>query len=761
LTCFPQIDNAFRHPRLGNTMRFAKKSWLLAALVLTGVQQDSSGQDPFALDRVPGSRSAQANSSLSQSTLTTLPAPELPQPTASRESVTPSANPRRQAPSPGCFFLNARSFTIPFTVDAAGAKPREVQLYTSRGPSSPWTRVDGKPATARVREFQFTGQEDGEFWFATRTIDSVGRAHPAGPIQPQLKVFVDTHKPVIAFEAEADATGRVDLKIRMDDASPLRVQLRYVTDTVRTWQQVPLAKLPADGRLHFIPGDSWEQLSLQFIVTDSAKNQNIVSKLLSRPRLAETANSRLAATRGQQGGDVRSAQFRSDTQPADPPSAASDPAARLAQNPGSPVAVGGPAYGAANLGFRSALDSFRGSTLPTQGLPIGPQTSPSPSDPRPFRGAGFGRQITPTGTRGALPPPATPAQISHGFGPPASDPPKPAVGIASQTLTGEIVPTPAGAPELDSGVGLNSPQQSSPIPQTRPATVPPTSARPKTPAEALRPLSPSRLDPDELQGKVETIPAPAPQIDPQAARQTARRPVDVDITSSRVPVRYSDSVRFSLEFEVEAIGSAGVESIELYGSTDGGQSWKYWGEDPDRVSPFDIETKEEGVFGFRIVVVGRNGLTSPRPLPGETPDIAVVVDRVNPTVRISAAQYGQGDRIGSLVIRYECADANLMQRPISLSFSDAADGPWTTIAAGLRNEGNYVWPADPGLPRQLYLRIDAKDEAGNVGTYVLDRPIDAQGLAPRARIRGFQPLSASDAAGPGPQTAGRPQPQRK
>jgi hypothetical protein len=269
------------------------------------------------------------------------------------------------------------------------------------------------------------------------------------------------------------------------------------------------------------------------------------------------------------------------------------------------------------------------------------------------------------------------------------------------------------------------------------------------------------LDPDELQDKVETIPAPAPQIDPQAARQTARRPVDVNITSGRVPIRYSDSVRFSLEFEVEAIGSAGVESIELYGSTDGGQTWKYWGEDPDGVSPFDIETKEEGVFGFRIVVVGRNGLTSPRPLPGETPDIAVVVDQVRPSVRISAAQYGQGDRIGSLVIRYECTDANLMQRPISLSFSDAVDGPWTTIAAGLRNEGNYVWPADPGLPRTLYLRIDAKDEAGNVGTYVLDRPIDAQGLAPRARIRGFQPLSAGEAPGPGPQTAGRPQPLRK
>ncbi len=807
LTCFPQIDNAFRHPRLGNTMRFAKKSWLLAALVLIGSQQDSSGQDRSVGNRVPNSRSVQANSPSPQSTLTNSPAPELPKPGPSQDSFARSPNlpaktgaqasphplpqvgraaktgalaqPGAQpnAPSAGCFFLNARSFTIPFTVDAAGSKPREVQLYASRGSSSPWQRVDGKPATTPLREFQFTGQEDGEFWFATRTIDSVGRAHPTGPIQPQLKVFVDTSKPEIVLEAEADASGRVDLKVTTRDASPLQMQLRYVTDTVRTWQQVPVAKLPADGMLHFTPGDSWEQLSLQFVATDSAKNQSIVSKLLSRPRLAESPHARLAATGEKQGGDVHSAQFRSDIHPTDSLPTASDPVIRLAQNPGSGAAIGGSVYGNDNRNVYSGnpasgyagnpisalqggLNGYRGGAPIAPARPIGHQAIPSDNQSGPADNSVYGRRIVPSATPNALPLPATREQISHGFGPPPTYPANRVIGIPPQTLTGEVIPTPAGQPADDGGFGLNGPQQSAPLPETRPAspaTAPPSPPRPRTPSEAMRPLSPSRLTPDELGGRVETIPAPAPQVDPQTTKQTARRPVETDITSGRVPVRYSDSVRFSLEFEVEAIGSAGVESIELYGSTDGGQTWKYWGEDPDRISPFDIETKEEGVFGFRIVVVGRNGLTSPRPLPGETPDIAVVVDQIKPVVRISAAQYGEGDRIGSLVIGYECEDANLMQRPISLSFSDAVDGPWTTIAAGLRNEGHYVWPADPGLPRKLYLRIDAKDQAGNVGTYILDRPIDAQGLAPRARIRGFQPLSGSDSASPAPQTAARPQ----
>ena len=205
-----------------------------------------------------------------------------------------------------------------------------------------------------------------------------------------------------------------------------------------------------------------------------------------------------------------------------------------------------------------------------------------------------------------------------------------------------------------------------------------------------------------------------------------------------VPFRYSNSNRFSLEYELEAVGASGVESVELYGSVDAGRSWKRWGADPDRTSPFDIETKGEGIFSFQIVVLGNNGLASPRPLPGDDPDIAVVVDQTIPRTRITSARYGEGDRTGSLIIRYECSDENLMSRPVAIAFGDSMDGPWTTIAAGLRNDGLYVWPADPKLPPKIYLRVDAKDQAGNTGSYLLDQPIATGGLAPRARILGFR-----------------------
>ena len=141
-----------------------------------------------------------------------------------------------------------------------------------------------------------------------------------------------------------------------------------------------------------------------------------------------------------------------------------------------------------------------------------------------------------------------------------------------------------------------------------------------------------------------------------------------------------------------------------------------------------------------VSVVGRNGLASPRPLPGEAPDIFVVVDVDDPQVRITGAKYGEGSRVGSLVISYECDDEPTIATHYP-SLQRLLGRALDHDCRGLRNEGQYIWAADPSLPRQLYLRIDAVDEAGNRGVYLLDQPIDTQGLAPRAKIRGFQPLS--------------------
>jgi hypothetical protein len=617
-------------------------------------------------------------------------------------------------PSKDCFILASRSFSIPFTVDQSGARPVEVRLYVSHGPADQWQMLTHKSPDVAVPQFEFTADADGEYWFATRTIDAEGNPHPSDDIQPQLKVYVDTTKPVVVLVADASAEGRIETSLSVDDATPIKeLVLRYVTEKAKEWQNVDAAKLLSDGSLHFLPQQSWERISMQLIATDEAGNQTVVNRLLQRPRVAELPKNRYGATNTPTHQATvqisRSRQVDSQTVP--------DPIVQLDRNGNkqvqfqtdrtpAPIRTNGYAKGAPS----STFGGYRGANA-----------SPGPSRPRPstprFQPAA---NQTAKGNASDAPHFDLPAPIGEGVG---LDGPQ---QLTETNQTIESVP---------------APRDTTAIPKQKVQT--PKRPEPRTVEEAFRPLSEQSSVP-----KRELIPTPKPN------KHRAARPAPPETV--RAPIRHSDSERFSLEYELQAVGNLGVDAIELYGSTDDGDSWSLWGTDPDRTSPFDIETKEEGVFSFRIVVVGRNGLASPRPQRGETPDIVVVVDKAKPKTRITAAQYGEGNRIGALVIRYECIDPNLGPRPISLSFSDGTSGPWTTIAAGLRNDGDYVWPADPKLPRQIYLRLDCKDEAGNVGTYILEKPIDVQGLAPRARIRGFQSLSGMEAFPVDEQTAERP-----
>jgi len=643
-----------------------------------------------------------------------------------------------------------RSFAIPFNVTSANHQVVEVQLFVSQGPGTPWRLLDRQPSTAT--EFPFEATSDGLHWFATRTADHGREPQPAEPILPQLKVLIDSTEPEVRLIADADASGRVDVSVDIHDETPLRsLQLHYATDAVRNWQTVDIQALQKRQTLTFHPAETWQQLSLQVVAVDSAGHQRIVSKLLHRPRIAAQD----LLPRYSQTPSVE------NLRPSDPKLETENRA--VSQTAQYRTDASHPHVHAQQVGVNLGSEMDTHSKGPVDRIAANPYDSSFP----------FG---------GALPSPATPDDVTQGFSGPITKPATPPLAPERSSAATRSAPAtwPSGPATLDS-----PPNRSRSVADAmRPLSSEPSpvhgSGSNHAPYVHYPPQSPSAsaphvrgfhastsstpqnsLDLDGASGSlatsrsIETIPTPTDaEPDPLAVvdrdtsapyetRRLSSPQLDAQLWDGRVLSRYSDSRRFSLEYELEAVGANGAEAIELWGTTDGAKSWQHWGNDPDLVSPFDIETKEEGVFGFRIVVLGRNGLATPRPLAGETPDIAVTVDTTRPVVRITGAQYGVGDRIGSLVIQYECSDKYLAQRPITLAFSDSPEGPWTTIAAGLQNHGEYVWPADPHLPRRLYLRIDATDRAGNVGSYVLDQPIDTQGLAPRARIRGFQTLSHS------------------
>lgn len=616
--------------------------------------------------------------------------------------------------------IRDRQFDIPFHVTQSGTQPSEVQLYVSRNSGHQWSIAARK--APHERQFTFTAPEDGVYWFATRTVDVTGQSYPQGTaIAPELAVLVDTIEPQCQLDAEANESGMVELAFSIVDASlrsatssTPRIQLMYVSDSQRdrwipltlgtTSQLTPDSSGQLIGRVQFSPSAPWRYLQVRAVVTDAAGNQAVVDRQVERPRVA----------------GVR-AQLASVQQPA-----AGNPV------PSNPLPQDQTAY-----------DS--GYSMPI-GLPHASQSSPamatvgSPDRAEPSSTANPGLVDSPLTSQpvftgqGYIP--ATPAQHPDFY----NGSPIPTRGFAYPQNPASTVSTPA-MNQL-SGPRLGIPNQESPAASTLAndqlvSNAPP--GTPRSPASAMRPI------------EMETLPAPQgyraqerssePSSDSQnllEERTVSMRPSMPTIPEDQV--RHTRLKTFELAYEIDSLGSQGISAVELWGSRDGGQTWSNWGTDEDRESPFDIETSGEGLYGFRIVVVGKNGLTSAIPQPGEAADIYVRVDQSAPLVHLTAARYGQDQEAGSLIIEYNCRDENLDPRPISLAFSGEPNGPWTTIATGLENTGRYAWPADPRLPKQIYLRIEAIDRSGNVGLESTPKPIDVRGLAPSAKIRGFRPI---------------------
>jgi hypothetical protein len=204
--------------------------------------------------------------------------------------------------------------------------------------------------------------------------------------------------------------------------------------------------------------------------------------------------------------------------------------------------------------------------------------------------------------------------------------------------------------------------------------------------------------------------------------------------------RMTRTTRFNLAYSVDAAGPMGLDKVELWVTRNGGRDWNLWGTDEDMQSPFLVEVEREGIYGFRVVLVSKNGLASQTPRAGDLADLWVGIDTTSPVAEITSAAYGSGPHAGHLDVQWTATDDHLGPRPITLAFSEQPDGPWTTIASGLPNDGQYFWRVDAGVPDQFYLRLEVRDEAGNETVDRLDQAIQSAGLTPKGRVSDFQPL---------------------
>ena len=210
--------------------------------------------------------------------------------------------------------------------------------------------------------------------------------------------------------------------------------------------------------------------------------------------------------------------------------------------------------------------------------------------------------------------------------------------------------------------------------------------------------------------------------------------------------RYVSSRRFQLGYKLEDIGPTGIGAVELFITEDDGRTWWKYGDDPDQKSPFDVEVPEDKEYGFAIRVRSGAGLSMDPPVPGEPPAIIVDIDRTAPRIELLPTRQGQAGLANQLLLRWRITEEHPAEKPISIYYASKRNGPWEQITGWNEDaNGEFAWTVGNGVPAQFYLRVVARDAAGNVAKAETSQPIAMDSSHPTAQ---FLDVDASKVPGP-------------
>ncbi len=236
-------------------------------------------------------------------------------------------------------------------------------------------------------------------------------------------------------------------------------------------------------------------------------------------------------------------------------------------------------------------------------------------------------------------------------------------------------------------------------------------------------------------------PGPTPQRQPLGDTGIAQSATGNALEYRGRPLQLTNSRRFVWDYEIPSVrAAAGRLRAELWTTQDGGVTWQRTAVDNDGRSPIDVNLPATGLYGVRLELVADAGDESGGPRSGATPDTWVGVDEEAPQIDLVAIVRDETTTSGGLVIRYVVHDPLITPRSVRLLYSPNADGPWATIADGLENQGEHRWALDRSVPAQVFVRAEAADAAGNVGSAT--SPDEISTTAPRfgGKLGGLRPL---------------------
>jgi hypothetical protein len=180
-------------------------------------------------------------------------------------------------------YSRQKAFRIPFQIpDPTEQKQlQEVQLYVARN-GGKWEKYTSAPPDVPPdkRSFTFRTDQDGEFWFAVRTMDKRGTLNPAedADMQVGLRVIVDSEVPRIELRPVARNGREVgfewEVQDRNIDLETLKTE--YRVEGQETWRAVPGVVQKFFGQVFWVP-ESAGRVTVRCQVQDRAHNLGIQS----------------------------------------------------------------------------------------------------------------------------------------------------------------------------------------------------------------------------------------------------------------------------------------------------------------------------------------------------------------------------------------------------------------------------------------------------------------------------------------------------
>src|SRR5262249_40944514 len=151
-------------------------------------------------------------------------------------------------------YTQQRHFILPIELDEADrARINEVQLYVKTNPGEPW--VCKQTVLATQSGFDLHAPQDGEYWFATATIDKAGKLNPVDTsrMPAVMTVAVDSTPPDLTMRALPPSGKGMLVEFKIKDANPdpnrLKVEMQGMD---KSWQV--LQPLPDNPLVFRLPG---------------------------------------------------------------------------------------------------------------------------------------------------------------------------------------------------------------------------------------------------------------------------------------------------------------------------------------------------------------------------------------------------------------------------------------------------------------------------------------------------------------------------